>query len=577
MARRLPYLLSVVQRSFATCGRAASETTPWLRRTSFKSCKTGIIVPFQVTSSCRRFQHFHSTDAYADDEEDEPRTSRRGGRPKEHELVLVPIIQRGEPLSSLQWQEVENNVLALETFVNKENIHGIIMNLCVKLKKFEVGTSLLDALEERDCEANIATLSSYLKLCFDCNAGEEKKLLAIVDDIRRKCPILDSSTADRVIHGLSLTSRWMESFDLLADIRLTSVPSASTFMVLTKTAFENGELKKGWSLMEEMVRDNLNPSPAVYNAWIDQAWSAGESDGKVMIGQLLEFWADNELRPSLEVASHLRRWFERDRYSWEGCFTSLSPWGSCMDCRTRLKKLHVSPQQFETMKQHFFDQVIVGSNVFLKTNPEELETFQQYLKRTAPYDVVVDGLNVAYSTGMLQPPVAARILRSVVQQLVDENQKVLVLGRRHMQNWPKPEMRYIHQNASVFLAQNISQDDPFLLYAAMFSGPHTTFVSRDLMRSHKFLLQDRALRKIFRLWQQKNQLLLRNMGRGNVVVKPALAFNPNVQQGPGSVWHIPYDKDYSLKPKQLYDAPLHWLCLRKADKVDGWDDFYQDN
>lgn len=53
-----------------------------------------------------------------------------------------------------------------------------------------------------------------------------------------------------------------------------------------------------------------------------------------------------------------------------------------------------------------------------------------------------------------------------------------------------------------------SEDDPFLLYAALQSGNHCRFVSRDLMRDHKACLPDGATRRLFFKWQRGHQLVV---------------------------------------------------------------------
>lgn len=63
----------------------------------------------------------------------------------------------------------------------------------------------------------------------------------------------------------------------------------------------------------------------------------------------------------------------------------------------------LTAQEFEGLKKNFFENVIVGKNVFYKTNPNELERFKNFIKNIPPHDVVIDGLNVAYSVGTKQP------------------------------------------------------------------------------------------------------------------------------------------------------------------------------
>ena len=46
-------------------------------------------------------------------------------------------------------------------------------------------------------------------------------------------------------------------------------------------------------------------------------------------------------------------------------------------------------------------------------------------------------------------------LASVVKYFQNKNKHVLVLGRKHMNKWPKKTMQYVKDNAAVFLANDM--------------------------------------------------------------------------------------------------------------------------
>jgi len=42
------------------------------------------------------------------------------------------------------------------------------------------------------------------------------------------------------------------------------------------------------------------------------------------------------------------------------------------------------------------DDVIIGSDIYHKTNPKELQNFKKFVEKTKPYDIVIDSLNIIY-------------------------------------------------------------------------------------------------------------------------------------------------------------------------------------
>lgn len=42
------------------------------------------------------------------------------------------------------------------------------------------------------------------------------------------------------------------------------------------------------------------------------------------------------------------------------------------------------------------NRIIIGSDIYRKTNPRELQRFKKFIEDTKPYDIVIDGLNISY-------------------------------------------------------------------------------------------------------------------------------------------------------------------------------------
>lgn len=78
-----------------------------------------------------------------------------------------------------------------------------------------------------------------------------------------------------------------------------------------------------------------------------------------------------------------------------------------------------------------------------------------------------------------------------------------------------------------------SQDDPLLLYAALKGGEKTFFISRDLMRSHLFALEDAPIKLLFQKWLVSHQYMLgffTKQGRPSILVR--LSFSGGFREEP---------------------------------------------
>lgn len=70
-----------------------------------------------------------------------------------------------------------------------------------------------------------------------------------------------------------------------------------------------------------------------------------------------------------------------------------------MSCQKKMPPIFISEDEFQTLRTAFFEKVVLGRDIFTKSTPVEIEKFESFLKKSLPYDVVIDGLNAAYSAG----------------------------------------------------------------------------------------------------------------------------------------------------------------------------------
>lgn len=162
-----------------------------------------------------------------------------------------------------------------------------------------------------------------------------------------------------------------------------------------------------------------------------------------------------------------------------------------------------------------------------------------------------------------------------MKHFTQENKRVLILGREHMKRWPGFIKRVESNNGQVFLTENLSQDDPFFIYAALKSGPNCSIFSRDLLRTHAHQLGP-ELGAIFRRWQRIHQYSYRSPTTAStpkIFVQPPIKYKIEAHKNSSGIWHVPWTEeglDYAVSriPEVPFEVPVRWLCFRRNNYND---------
>nr|CAG4642767.1 EOG090X0CGF [Evadne anonyx] len=278
--------------------------------------------------------------------------------------------------------------------------------------------------------------------------------------------------------------------------------------------------------------------------------------------ELMNFLSHHEIFLSKDLIHQLKGTIENSSAGTiQGSYTQIDDrTGECQNCQKKLENYELNDEQFTMLRSALLEKVLHGPDVYIGSNPQELKKFKDFVRKTSPYDVVIDGLNVIYtfnSKGSVSEKM--KLLRTVVNHFRQQNKKVLVLGRNHMRGWNRSVVRDIEKIGHLFTTENTSRDDPFLLYAALHSGNKTKFLSEDIMRDHLYRLGDYDLKMLFRRWQRSSQLQIKRVNSdGSIDIREPLKHSTISQFSDGR-WHIPYD-DGQLR--YSYQLPNTWLCLK---------------
>ncbi|PNI59158.1 KIAA0391 isoform 8 [Pan troglodytes] len=465
-----------------------------------------------------------------------------------------------QPLNSEEWDKLKED---LKENTGKTSFESwIISQMAGCHSSIDVAKSLLAWVAAKNNGiVSYDLLVKYLYLCvFHMQTSE---VIDVFEIMKARYKTLEPRGYSLLIRGLIHSDRWREALLLLEDIKKVITPSKKNYNDCIQGALLHQDVNTAWNLYQELLGHDIVPMLETLKAFFDFGKDIKDDNYSNKLLDILSYLRNNQLYPGESFAHSIKTWFESvPGKQWKGQFTTVRKSGQCSACGKTIESIQLSPEEYECLKGKIMRDVIDGGDQYRKTTPQELKRFENFIKSRPPFDVVIDGLNVAK---MFPKVRESQLLLNVVSQLAKQNLRLLVLGRKHMlrrsSQWSRDEMEEVQKQASCFFADDISEDDPFLLYATLHSGNHCRFITRDLMRDHKACLPDAKTQRLFFKWQQGHQLAIVNRFPGSKLTFQRILSYDTVVQTTGDSWHIPYDED--LVERCSYEVPTKWLCLHQ--------------
>lgn len=462
-----------------------------------------------------------------------------------------------KPLTSEEWTKLQAD------FKGKANFENWMFSQMVRShSSLDVAKSLLAWVAGKNSGiVGYNLLVKYLCLCVFHKQTSE--VIDVYEIMKTRYKSLDSGANTLLIRGLIRSDRWREALALLENIKRVMEPSKTNYNDCIQGALLHQDANLAWNLYQELLDYKLIPGWETFKAFFDFGRGMKDDQYTKKLLDILLYLRNNRLYPDESLAHSIKSWFESvPGEQWQGQFTTVQKSGQCLGCGKTIESSQLSSEEYDYLKGKIMMDVIDGGDQYKKTTPQELQRFKNFVKTCPPFDIVIDGLNVAK---MFPKTQESQSLLDVVSQLSEINLRLLVLGRKHMlmpsSRWKKDTMKKVQKLASCFFADNISEDDPFLLYATLHSGNHCKFVTNDLMRDHKACLPDVKTKSLFFKWQQGHQLaIIKKLPGSKVVFQPILSYD-TVVQTTGDSWHIPYDDDQV--ERYSFEVPTKWLCLHR--------------
>ena len=153
--------------------------------------------------------------------------------------------------------------------------------------------------------------------------------------------------------------------------------------------------------MYDFVESGKKPTNVAYFSLLRQV---SDTTNSLELENLFKFFAHNDIISDQEVAVGVTEVVGKLNNNSCNDMNLISNKGICKNCKNKLQKIELTQEEFAHLQANFFKNVIVGKNVFYKTTERELENFKQFVTCIGKYDVIIDGLNVAYSAGTKENP-----------------------------------------------------------------------------------------------------------------------------------------------------------------------------
>ena len=263
---------------------------------------------------------------------------------------------------------------------------------------------------------------------------------------------------------------------------------------------------------------------------------------KKMSNMVFSYLQQTGERLPVKLLVAVRAWLNHDPvYHWKWKYSRISEVGTCSSCGNQLMSgiLPGDIQQLERelIKLSNSPQLVIskvaGENLDKKIQ-KELEELKSFIQRRGPFDVVIDGMNVAaYGSGANMSFSTDRLV-ATAHHFAAQQKKVLVIVNKA---W-RTSVYKLEDVCAVF-RNKFKNDDLYVLYAAAFSGmQQVEVVTNDRLRDHRLLLPSNVWWTYLR-WTRLNCVSFTVNERGKLEFFRQKV-DPVVQRS-GNSWHFPVE------------------------------------
>lgn len=213
----------------------------------------------------------------------------------EPEIASPPHLAHSEALSAFhlklkhsqhggfQYSPEDWKNFELEACTENPDLQKSWETLCMQLMYQhgcpDLATSLLDYLSTETSSPKISTLSLYIALQGEYGGNnKEQAILETFKKVLEISDVFDAITAKYLILGLTMTTEWRSTLDILEMAKLTSTPGRSYYSPIIVAALRENDVEMAFQLLDELALRGYEPQDKVLVHILQECQRTGSHD-----------------------------------------------------------------------------------------------------------------------------------------------------------------------------------------------------------------------------------------------------------------------------------------------------------
>jgi len=512
---------------------------------------------------------------------------------------LEEKFENNPELTVEQWDNLKSDLFGFPLgngkSVNRVNVDSVILKEIVRIENVGLGKSFY---ESQNHKTSVILTDYVLKLFIKTDYIQVEQFEDFVIDFASKVLKDDEASGPtqnihwQALESLARTRVWREMVEKYVteekfpDSR-SSVAAVTAFVL---RALQEKDYDLVWQLVQgklfnmefDVLRGNIREELAScyekFNCnWINHCEvvreEKGEEVAELAMEKLFIYLRTVGRYAGKETKAALLEYYKQSK-SRTARLSSVNK-GACKTCKTEMEMRVISQQEMDMVKEALLTFVIKKKDIYQNTDPKELHRFLELLEKEKgirPFDIVIDGLNVSLAPvpkHLRSWKNQSRNLHDTVKFFHDRDHRVLVIHRNDIKKTPHYDI--INSMSTVVTLGKVTQDDPYMILAALHSGSGCKVVTNDHLRQHYACIAQGSvdLAKLFSEWQLAHQIRISGFaGYSGAVNKNQVTSADPVFIWPIThclaaeqarpFWHIPI---MPTDTRHGFNVPTTWLCV----------------